>query len=213
MESNNFKDKIKANLIPIIVVGLGVVLIAGGLLYSLSTKKTRIETNSWNEDGTLKSGVNCKTEVETVKTTVEGTDIFPPGTEVKVEMNYYACNKGARDEIVMIQSPGKDDPLFKYIKMVPGDKYSVVENKDKTFKVVVNEDSMENASGDAYAFSERKSRMIKLYESNFKEGIKPGVYFVFGENPGGGFDSTRFGPVTSERMVGRVITKPSTEKQ
>lgn len=213
MESNGFKEKIKSNIIPIIVVGLGVVLIAGGLIYSLN-KKVKIEKQSWNDDGSLKPGANCETGTETVKVPSAGSDIFQPGEEVKVEMNYYACNKGERGEIVMIKSPGRDDPIFKYIKMVPGDKYSVVQNnKDKKYHVVVNGDEMENSKGETYTFTERKSRMIKLYESNFKDGIKQGVYFVFGESPAGGFDSTRFGPVTSERMIGKVLTKPSTEKR
>ncbi len=210
MEFNNFKDKIKANIIPIVVVGLGIALIIGGLIYSQS-KKIKIETQSWNDDGTLKEGVNCKTDKETVKVPVAGSDIFEGGTEVEVEMNYYACNKGTRDDIVMIKSPGREEPLFKYIKLLPGDKYSV-QAKDKKFSVVVNGNEMENSKGEVYSFTERKSRMIKLYESNFKDGIKQGVYFVFGESPAGGFDSTRFGPVTSERMVGRVLTKPTEKK-
>lgn len=214
MDSNNFKEKIKANLIPIVVVGLGVVLIVGGLIYNQSKKRKPFDyaAQSWNEDGTLKEGVNCATDKETVKVPGAGSDIFEGGTEIEVEMNYYACNKGERDQIVMIKSPGRDDPLFKYIKMVPGDKYAV-EGKDKKFNVIVNGNPMENSKGEVYSFTERKSRMIKLYESNFKDGIKQGVYFVFGESPAGGFDSTRFGPVTSERMIGRVLTKPPTEKK
>lgn len=213
MDSNNLKEKIKANLIPIIVVGLGVVLIFGGLIYNKSKKKSlEYAPQSWNDDGTVKEGVNCDTTKETVKVSAAGSDIFEAGTEVEVEMNYYACNKGERDQIVMIKSPGRDEALFKYIKMVPGDKFSVIE-KNKKFNVIVNGNAMENPRGEIYGFTERKSRMIKLYESNFKDGIKQGVYFVFGESPAGGFDSTRFGPVTSERMIGRVLTEPSSEKK
>ena len=211
MDSNNLKEKIKANIIPIVVVGLGFVLIVGGLIYSQS-RKIKIETQSWNDDGTLKPGVNCETDTETVTIPASGSDIFEGGSKVEVEMNYYACNKGERDQIVMIKSPGRADPIFKYIKMLPGDKYNV-QMKDKKHSVLVNGEPMTNSKGEVYSFTERKSRMVKLYESNFKDGIKQGVYFVFGESPAGGFDSTRFGPVTSERMVGRVLTKPTTEKK
>lgn len=214
MEDNSFKNKIKANMFPIIVVGLGVILIAGGLIYSKHKNKKVASpmVQSWNEDGTVKPGTNCDVKTETVTVPKAGSDIFKAGTELKVEMNYYACNKGEHDEIVMIKTPGRDDPLFKYIKMIPGDKYTVSQGKDKHFKVFVNGEAMQNAKEVPYSFTERKSRMIRLYESNFKDGIKAGVYFVFGEVPAGGFDSTRFGPVTPDRMVGRVLTKPSTEK-
>lgn len=212
-DNNNFVNKIKANLFPIVVVGLGVILIAGGLFYSLNKKKSSHQmTQSWNEDGTVKKGTNCDVSRETVKVPAAGADIFKAGTEVEVEMNYYACNKGARDEIVMIKTPGRNDPIFKYIKMVPGDKYTVRLGKDKKYRVDVNGEAMETPEGVPYVFTERKSRMIKLYESNFKDGIKAGVYFVFGDKPAGGFDSTRFGPVTPDRMVGRVLTKPKAEK-
>lgn len=212
MEDNGFKNKIKSNIFPIIIIGLGVILITGGLIFSKyknkSTKVIQQKAQSWNEDGTVKEGTDCTVKKETLKVPASGSDIFKIGSEIEVEMNYYACNKGERDEIVMIQSPGRDDPIFKYIKMIPGDKYTVTEGKNKKFKVTVNGKVMENIKGEPYSFEDRKSRMIKLYESNFKDGIKSGVYFVFGETPTGGFDSTRFGPVTSERMIGRVITKP-----
>jgi hypothetical protein len=213
MEANSFKEKIKSNIIPVVVVVLGVVLIVGGIIYSKNKapKKLDYQEASWNEDGTVKEGANCEVQTETVKVPDSGSDIFDAGTEVEVEMNYYSCHKGERDEIVMIKSPGRDDPLFKYIKMIPGDKYEITE-KDKKYKIEINGDIMQNSKGEEYTFSERKSRMIKLYESNFKDGIKNGVYFVFGESPAGGFDSTRFGPVTSERMVGRVVTKPAVTK-
>jgi hypothetical protein len=212
MEDSSFKSKVKANLFPIIVIGLGIVLIAGGLIYSKyknkSSQAIAPRAQSWNEDGTVKPGTDCAVKTETIKAPAAGSDIFKPGQEIEVEMNYYACNKGARDEIVMIQTPGRNDPIFKYIKMIPGDKYTVAAGKNKKFHVTVNGKSMKNPQGEPYSFTDRKSRMIKLYESNFKDGIKGGVYFVFGKTSAGGFDSTRFGPVTSERMVGRVITKP-----
>lgn len=216
MASQDLKDKIKSNLIPIIVVVSGILLIAGGIFFSKdkAPKTLEYQAESWNEDGTVKEGTNCEVTKETVVIPDSGSDIFPAGTEIEVEMNYYACNKGERNEIVMIKSPGRDDPLFKFIKMIPGDKFEVVEKKDKKFQIEVNGDPMENSKEEEYTFSERKTRMIKLYEPNFKDGIKNGVYFVFGDAPAGGFDSTRFGPITSERMVGRVVTAPpETEKQ
>jgi hypothetical protein len=217
MDMNGLKEKIKSNIIPIVVVVLGILLIFGGIMFSKNRNKESapIEqpaADSWNEDGTVKPGADCTVKKQTVKIPEAGSDIYPAGSEVEVEMNYYACNKGARDEVVMIKSPGRDDPLFKWIKMVPGDKYEVKELKDKKFVIKVNGDVMKNSKDEEYSFTERKSRMIKLYESNFKSGIKSGVYFVFGETPAGGFDSTRFGPVTPERMVGRVVTPPPTEK-
>jgi hypothetical protein len=212
MDVNDLKNKIKSNIIPIAVVVVGILLIVGGIMFSKNktAKPLEYQPESWNEDGTVKPGTDCTTKTETVKVPAAGSDIYPGGSEIEVEMNYYACNKGERDEVVMIKSPGRDDPLFKWIKMIPGDKYEVKELKDKKFVVKVNGDVMQNSKGEEYTFTERKSRMIKLYESNFKSGIKNGVYFVFGETPAGGFDSTRFGPVTPERMIGRVITKPPT---
>ncbi len=209
--------KIKDNLFPIIIVGLGVVLIAGGLIYSLKKEATlseiHFEKDTWNPDGTLKAGANCKTKEVEVVVPASESDIFTPGTKVKVQANYYACNKAQRGEIVMIKSPGRDEPLFKYVKMVPGDKFAVNETSEKQFQVLINGSEMTNSKNEVYTFSDRKSRMVRLYEETFKEGIKPGAYFVFGNNPRGGFDSTRFGPVTSERLVGRVLTQPPPEKQ
>jgi hypothetical protein len=216
MDINTLKEKLKSNMIPVVVVVLGIILIVGGIMFSKNKdtpEQIQYQPDTWNEDGTVKEGTDCEVKNKTFKIPEGGNDLYAGSSEIEVETNYYACHKGERDEVVMIKTPGRDEPIFKIIKLVPGDKYKVVESKDKKFRINVNGDNMTNSAGEEYVFTERKSKMIKLYESNFKDGIKGGVYFVFGESPAGGFDSTRFGPVTAERMVGRVLTKPSAEKQ
>lgn len=191
--------KIKENILIISIIFLGGLLIGVGIYFSQKSK--HLDIQEFVEERDLK---DCKTSISRVVTVSDGNDVYPAGTELEVEMNYYNCNVGKRDEVAMIMSPGKSQPIFKYIKIVPGDKFEVT-RKDKQFYVEINGEVMKDPSGETYQFQENKSRMIKLYESNFVDGVKEGVYFVFGSSLGGGFDSTRFGPVTNERMVGRVV--------
>lgn len=193
-------QKIKENIIIVVVIVLGIALIVGGIIYSKRTKPIDVQT--FMKDRDLK---NCEISLQRVVVEGSGNDVYPAGTELEVEMNYYNCNVGKRDEVAMIVSPGRENPIFKYIKMVPGDKFEVVKKGASFYRVEVNGDDLETPDGKTYEFTDRKSRMIALYESNYKDGIRDGAYFVFGTTVGGGFDSTRFGPVTNERMVGRVV--------
>lgn len=193
-------QKIKDNIVIVVVILLGIGLIAGGIIYSKRSKPIDVQT--FIKDRDLK---NCETSLQRVVVDGSGNDVYPTGTELEVEMNYYNCNIGKRDEVAMIVSPGRENPIFKYIKMLPGDKFEVVKKDASYYRVEVNGDDMETPDGKTYEFTDRKSRMIALYESSYKDGIRDGAYFVFGTSTGGGFDSTRFGPVTNERMVGRVV--------
>lgn len=200
MNPSIFMQKLKENISIVIVIGLGVLLIVGGLIYSKLNKPLNITEFMQKRD--IKE---CDIKKETVIVDGSGNDIYPPGTELEVEMNYYNCNPGQRNEVAMIISAGRPKPIFKYIKLIPGDKFKMVNHKEK-YRLEINGDDMESLTGETYEFAERKSRMVKLYESNYQDGIREGVYFVFGSSLGGGFDSTRFGPVTNERMVGRVVS-------
>ncbi len=198
-------QKLKENLSIVIVIILGVALIIGGIIYS--NKQKPVDVSEFMKNRDLK---NCEVSVKKVLVDGSGNDVYPAGTMLEVEMNYYNCNTGARNEVAMIMSPGRSKPIFKYLKMVPGDKFEVKQVADNKYRIEINGDEMENTDGKVYEFSERKSKMVSLYQSNYKDGIRDGAYFVFGSTLGGGFDSTRFGPVTNENMVGRVVRVLST---
>lgn len=207
MENNSvsIKDKILNNLIPIFFGSAGVVL----LIIAAITMMRKLPQSPADKYSTVtnQNFKDCETKIQSYVVD-GGTDLYPVGTKIEVELNFYACNKGQRNDVVMIKTPGREQPLIKYIKMIPGDKYKVVQGKDGKFRIVINGNNMENARGEEYTFAERKVKMIQLYESNFKNGIKDDVYFVFGNEIAGGFDSTRFGPVMPERMIGKVLTPP-----
>lgn len=193
-------QKIKENISIFIVIILGLALIIGGIIYSMKQRPVNVSDFMKNRDPK-----DCEISVKKALVDGSGNDIYPAGTILEVEMNYYNCHAGARNEVAMIMSPGRSKPIFKYIKMVPGDKFDVKEVSNNKYRIEINGDEMENLEGKTYEFTERKSKMVSLYESNYKDGIREGAYFVFGSTLGGGFDSTRFGPVTSENMIGRVV--------
>jgi hypothetical protein len=205
MNTENIRAKLEANLSSVIVIVLGVVLIVGGLLYShFRHHGTRVDYTPLTTD--------CKTENKKYVVEAGSTDLFPAGAEIDVEIGYYNCHPGEREDIVMLKVPGREVPLLETIRMVPGDSYEIREIKNRRYNVLVNGDTLENSKGDEYNYDQHRVSMLRLYESNFKKGIKKDVYFTFFDDTTGGFDATRLGPVMPESMVGRVITKPANAK-
>jgi hypothetical protein len=197
------KEKIQSNLSSVIVIFLGVVLILGGIIYSLSHRHRPIEFTPRGD---------CNTKTETYVVESGSTDLFPVGSQIQVEVGYYNCHPGERDQVVMLKVPGRDTPLIESIRMVPGDTYEVRAEKNRRYSVHVNGDTLENSKGVEYNYDQNRISMIKLYENTFKKGIKKDVYFTFFEDPTGGFDATRMGPVTPEVMLGKVVSQVAQAK-
>ncbi len=150
------------------------------------------------------SAANCPVKVE--QKFVRGVsmaELFAPETPIQAEMGYYACHKAERGEIVLIQASGRPDPLMKIIQVVPDDKIALVPSAG-AFTLNVNGVPLLTPKGQPYAFSGKAFAMLKLYVESFKGVMPAGTYFVFGTEPAGSYDSSRFGPVTTSALLGRV---------
>lgn len=199
MQINEIKNKLSANIVSVVIVISGLVLVIGGFLFSYYHQRTTPENYKAKT-------TDCSTQVSEYAVESGVTDVFPVGTKLKIEYGYYKCHPASRGDVVMLKVTGRDLPLLETIRMIPGDIYEVRESKNQRYRVYVNHRVLKNSKGEEYDYSVNRVSMLRLYENNFKKGIREDVYFAFFEDPTGGFDSTRLGAITPEVMIGKVLT-------
>lgn len=104
--------------------------------------------------------------------------------------------KGA---LVIFRNGASKIPLIKRIHAVPEDSFSVANGL-----ITVNGEILENSEGQIYTMPEGRLKMIALYARSYNNIIPSDTYLVLGEKVGGTTDSTRFGLVHRQDIIGVV---------
>ena len=92
--------------------------------------------------------------------------------------------------------------MIKLLRGLPGDTFSI-----NYGQILINGHVAENSEGVAYQLSNPRAAMLDLYVHEFHGVIPPEMYLVMGENPSGTTDSSRFGLIARDQIIGKVIEK------
>ena len=145
-------------------------------------------------------GTSCRTTV----VTVDGTSMSPliaDGTKVRVISGGPHCAEPLdRREVVVFRSESHQLPLLKLLLGLPGDRIAVRQGE-----IFINDDVVKNDEGQPYQLSGPRAAMIDLYVHDYGGVIPPDQYLVMGENPAGTTDSSRFGYVARDHIIGKMI--------
>lgn len=131
-------------------------------------------------------------------------ELFADGESIEVEFGWFACHAPRRDDLVLAQVAGRADPIMKIIRVVPGDRFALVP-VSAGFRLDVNGRPLTTPHGVPYVFTEGDARMLRLYEKQYAGVLPEGMFLVFGTQPHGSLDSSRFGPVPREQLLGRIV--------
>ncbi len=136
--------------------------------------------------------------------------IVANGSTVTVEENYYACHDVARGDIVAYNYPGK--PLIKKVFGVPGDTLALAPATSSVsglvltgWSILVNGKALVNSAGYPYVITASGHRMLSIYVNDYRGVIPPDSYLILGDTPWGSEDSTVFGLVGREDLLGKVV--------
>jgi signal peptidase I len=129
--------------------------------------------------------------------------ILKPEQEITALMGYYDCHPIERNDVVLVNYAGDDNPLIKFVRAVPGDKFHVQKNGE-TWQIVVNGEILKNSEGIEYNLDEKKAQMIAMYEKDKSGMIPEDTYLILGNMPAGSMDSTQFGLVGNVGIVAKV---------
>ena len=138
---------------------------------------------------------------------VRGDSLSPfikAGDAVQVLFDYYKCNNVKRDDIVLYSFSGNESPLIKIIKGIPGDKFKLWQTEGG-WHILINKEILKNSEGVPYLVSGKRYEMLALYEKDYKGEIPAGAYLLLGNIFSGAVDSTRFGLISKEDILGKII--------
>jgi signal peptidase I len=126
------------------------------------------------------------------------------GETVYLHYGYFECKEMERGDIVAYSYAGRDNPIIKVIKGIPGDKFELKEEGGR-WKILVNGEPAKNSRGEEYALNGRAYNMLSLYEKDYGGEIPPNAYLLFGNLASGTLDSTHFGLVSRDDILGAIL--------
>lgn len=130
--------------------------------------------------------------------------IVEDGESVKVWEGYYNCHPVRRNDIVLYKYADKPAPLIKIVKAVPGDNFRL-EQVGNGWRIRLNGERLANSEGEPYRLADAQMRVLALYEKDYQGVIPEGAYLLMGNLANGSNDSTRFGLVSKNDLVGKMV--------
>ena len=128
--------------------------------------------------------------------------IFQNGQRVSMVHFNPECYRLQHEDIIVYKYPWRNHPLIKIIKGLPGDRlFLKPADKSKTkWCLVINHKIVKNSERVPYSIGLRGYHRLKRFE-----GVIPqGQYLILGNLPKGSLDSTAFGLIKEENILGIV---------
>ncbi len=174
----------------LVLVGIGV------LIFSRDLEKAFQPVNSEAEE--------CSAKIE--ERIVRGSSLSPlveTGETEKILFDYYNCNEIKRNDIIAYDYSGCSNPIIKIVKGLPKDKFHLEKNS-RGWNILINGEIVKNSQDKPYILSEKKSKMLALYERDYKGVIPENAFLILGNLVSGSLDSTRFGLIDKSNILGKV---------
>jgi len=135
--------------------------------------------------------------------TVVGTSLMPriaDGATVDAIVGVDCAFTPTRGNIVLFVSGAESVPLAKVVAAEPSDRWSVTDDGG----VLVNDAEIRNSSDVSYRLDASRASMLRLYEAAYNGVIPPDTYLLLGERVGGSLDSSQFGLVHRNDVIGKI---------
>jgi signal peptidase I len=132
------------------------------------------------------------------------TGLIEPGSIVRIVVDYYRTHEPRIGDVVAYNYAGNDVPVIKVVKGKPGDSFHLKQD-GSVWRIYINESVVTTSDGTPYAMDARQHRMLSLYERDYGGVVPPEAYLIMGNLPRGTTDSSRFGLVSRQDFVGKVL--------
>ena len=138
---------------------------------------------------------------------VRGVSLSPlikPNDRVRILFNYYKENEIKRGDVVAYNVSSNEVPIIKIIKDIPDDKFYLRKTAGSIYHLVINNEVCVNSEDTPYLIDEQGAKMLSLYEKDCNGIVPENVYLLLGNLIYGSLDSTRFGLVSKDDILGKV---------
>jgi signal peptidase I len=129
--------------------------------------------------------------------------IVEDGQIVKVFPEYYDCYEIKRGDMIVYSYAGNSEPVIKIIKGIPGDRFELRES-GSGWNILINEQVLMSSDNQPYLLDVKGYNMLSLYERDYNGVIPENAYLILGNLAGGSVDSTRYGLVSRDDILGKV---------
>jgi hypothetical protein len=138
-------------------------------------------------------------------------DVLPYGKPVEVLDHYFSCNNVERNQTVAIKMTEVTGTQARIVRGIPGDKFTVTKDeKNAGWNIKVNNEIVQFNNGPFYFGNSASEPLLKQNETEFKGVIPKNKYIIMTIVPRGVADSTTFGLISKENIVG--LAQPDSEK-
>lgn len=141
------------------------------------------------------------------KAEVRGNSLTPllnAGDSVKIDYGFYDTHEIQKGDIVVCRFSFRQDPVIKIVRAVPGDGFGLKDMEDGSALLLINGAELKNSSSRLYKFSGKRKQMLLLYAKDYKGVIPANSYLLLGNIAEGSLDSSRFGLVDREVIIGKA---------
>jgi len=129
--------------------------------------------------------------------------VLENGESVKVLFGFYDCNEVKREDIVVYNYAGNHEPIIKIVKGVPGDNFSF-KKSGYGWNILIGNRVVNNSRNQPYLLDEESYKILLLYKNDYQGVIPANTYLILGNLPAGSLDSSRFGLISAEDILGAV---------
>jgi signal peptidase I len=129
--------------------------------------------------------------------------LLEDGDAITVDEGYFDRHAPQHEDIAIVRWAGHKIPVAKVVRGVAGDRFALRPDNG-VWSIEVNGVPLKTTSGEAYALSERASRLLRVYEADYKGVIPANAVLLLGNAPGGSMDATTFGLLDRSNLIGKV---------
>lgn len=135
--------------------------------------------------------------------------LLESGETVEILHGYYRCEPMRRGDLVAYAYMGREAPVVKQVRGLPGDSFHVEPRSEGSgWHLELNGQVLRNAQGEPYWLDRRALRMLSVYEAGYQGIIPAQTCLLLGNRAEGSMDSSRFGLVHRDGLLGRVLSPP-----
>ena len=121
-----------------------------------------------------------------------------------IEGNLGDCPPGPKKgDLILFKHLGFDIPLLKIVVGVPGDRFDL-KKSGKFWNLIINKKIAKNSANIPYKLILGKDSILHLYLKGTHGIIPKNNWLVMGDNPNGTDDSSRFGLIPKQDILGFV---------
>lgn len=146
-------------------------------------------------------------EVSVIESKIIGTSLEPflaDGSTVQALKDYYSCHAIQKGDMVIFKIGS--DALIKIVKGLPGEQFLLQKDETELWNIIINGEKVKNSEGMPYAFNEDHYRILHRNETAYTNIIPEGAYLLLGDWPEGTDDSSVFGFIGKNNIIGKVET-------